>query len=434
MADDDLKYMQLAIEEAEKCSPEDSRPHPSVGTVIVTNQNTYFTHRGAESQPGGHAEYVALDVIGEKKILSGSILYTTLEPCTTRRHPKRPCVERIIDRQIKRIVIGMLDPNPTISGKGILRLREAGREVALFPSDLMAKVEEINNRFISVYRPLHGAKMLGRIPTDPKSRDLDDWYYVINSIYLHRNIHREPASISGHLLEVIGGLGVLASDIAQEDLIIEEFLPKAVAWWMGLCGRVGVKSISDMLWAKFPNKCPYCKLQPHQKTPCEAIKKKTPTPDWDNIERISKNDLKYKPITLSEWQKMFFSIYKPGEKEDYSFALAKLIEELGELAEAVRVISVRPKYFLNEAADVFSWLMRIANVYESRKATKIGDIGKYLLEIFYDEYADRCPRCQSQRCSCPALQSTTLARLAQETPYYSSEIVPLAEILGDLGE
>eukprot|EP00831_Metopus_contortus_P025700 TRINITY_DN22077_c0_g1_i1.p4 TRINITY_DN22077_c0_g1~~TRINITY_DN22077_c0_g1_i1.p4 ORF type:complete len:125 (+),score=13.91 TRINITY_DN22077_c0_g1_i1:586-960(+) len=117
----DLKYLRKAIELAEnargKCSP-----NPFVGCVITKNGKIIgegFT------QPWGkdHAEVQALKQAGE--LAQDSDLYVTLEPCS--HYGKTPpCALAIKQAGIKRVFIGIKDPNPLVSGKGIAILEEAG--------------------------------------------------------------------------------------------------------------------------------------------------------------------------------------------------------------------------------------------------------------------------------------------------------------------
>lgn len=141
--------MKLAISEARKSKAEDDRVHPYVGVVVVRkDQILASAFRGYEGNLGVHAEYAVLEKKLKEDTLAGCTVYTTLEPCTTRNHPKIPCADRLIQRRVKRVVIGALDPDQRITGQGVLRLRRAGIAVDLFPPELMAEVEELNREFI----------------------------------------------------------------------------------------------------------------------------------------------------------------------------------------------------------------------------------------------------------------------------------------------
>lgn len=144
---DDRIFARLAIGEARKSVPEtDGRAHPLVGAVIVKDGQVLATAHRGESE-GNHAEYIALEKRLPDAAVAGATVFTTLEPCTTRNHPKVPCAERLIERKVARVVIGMLDPDPRISGKGQRRLRTANIITDFFPHDLMTEVEELNRDF-----------------------------------------------------------------------------------------------------------------------------------------------------------------------------------------------------------------------------------------------------------------------------------------------
>jgi pyrimidine deaminase RibD-like protein len=145
----DHKFAIMAIEQARKSVAEqDGRSHPRVGAVVVKDGEVLsVAHRG-ELAEGNHAEFVALEKKLANFTLSGATVYTTLEPCTTRTHPKIPCAERLIERKVARVVLGMLDPDRRIRGLGQMRLRTANIATQFFPPDLMREVEELNREFI----------------------------------------------------------------------------------------------------------------------------------------------------------------------------------------------------------------------------------------------------------------------------------------------
>jgi pyrimidine deaminase RibD-like protein/8-oxo-dGTP pyrophosphatase MutT (NUDIX family) len=152
MDENDLKAIEKAIEEAAKSESEDEQD-PRVGAVVFKEGKCVeVAHRG-ETGKGHHAEFVLLQKkVRTSDILDGATLYTTLEPCTMRRHDKLPCVEWILRKRIGRVVIGILDPNPNICGRGYWRLMDANIPVEFFPPSLVKKVIAINQPFIQLHR------------------------------------------------------------------------------------------------------------------------------------------------------------------------------------------------------------------------------------------------------------------------------------------
>ena len=148
MNDCDRRFMELAVVEARKCRPEDQRSAPLVAAVAVRGETLLGTAHRGEIAPGQHAEYTLLEEKLAGESLAGATVYTTLEPCTRRNHPKQPCVEWLIQRKVARVIIGMLDPNPVVRGRGYIKLRDANVVTEFFEQSLIVQLEELNREFI----------------------------------------------------------------------------------------------------------------------------------------------------------------------------------------------------------------------------------------------------------------------------------------------
>ncbi|MDJ0624684.1 MAG: bifunctional diaminohydroxyphosphoribosylaminopyrimidine deaminase/5-amino-6-(5-phosphoribosylamino)uracil reductase RibD [Desulfocapsaceae bacterium] len=137
----DKEYIQLALDEAKKALGRTS-PNPCVGAVIVKKGRIVAT--GYHERAGApHAEIHALERAGEEA--AGATLYVTLEPCNhTGRTP--PCSHAVVRSGISRVVIGMLDPNPLVSGAGKKYLLDHGVEVV--DGVLEKECRQINESFI----------------------------------------------------------------------------------------------------------------------------------------------------------------------------------------------------------------------------------------------------------------------------------------------
>ncbi|MFQ5964737.1 MAG: bifunctional diaminohydroxyphosphoribosylaminopyrimidine deaminase/5-amino-6-(5-phosphoribosylamino)uracil reductase RibD [Candidatus Scalinduaceae bacterium] len=121
---DDSYFMREAICLARKGIGKTS-PNPVVGAVIV--KNGVIIGRGYHKKYGGyHAEINAIRDANDK--VKGSSLYITLEPCC--HHGKTPpCVDTLIKKNLKRVVVGTTDPNPKVDGRGIKILKSKGVKV-----------------------------------------------------------------------------------------------------------------------------------------------------------------------------------------------------------------------------------------------------------------------------------------------------------------
>jgi diaminohydroxyphosphoribosylaminopyrimidine deaminase/5-amino-6-(5-phosphoribosylamino)uracil reductase len=124
MTDEDGMDGAMALAAAVRGS---TSPRPWVGAVLAGAGGEVFGG-ATEPSPGRHAEIVALDAAGPAAV--GATLYTTLEPCS-HTAITGPCADAVVAAGVRRVVVGIEDPDPRVAGTGIARLRAAGVEVAV---------------------------------------------------------------------------------------------------------------------------------------------------------------------------------------------------------------------------------------------------------------------------------------------------------------
>jgi len=170
----DIKYMKIALRLGQRGLGR-TWPNPSVGCVIVKSptEEGIIIGRGSTQKGGApHAETEAINqsinVYGKDSLVDATA-YVSLEPCCHHGNTP-PCVNSLIDAGIRRVVIGCVDPDPRVSGRGIEILKKSGMEVTI--GVLQDEAERLNAGFIykvKLGRPLVTLKVAttadGRIAT-----------------------------------------------------------------------------------------------------------------------------------------------------------------------------------------------------------------------------------------------------------------------------
>lgn len=168
----DVFFMRMALIEARKGMGR-TAPNPCVGAVVVKDGNVIG--RGYHQKAGTpHAEVHALRHAGMEA--DGATLYVTLEPCC-HEGKTPPCCHAVVGSGIKRVVIGMLDPNPLVNGGGRRYLLDQGLKVTTgILAEECCSINEPFLKFISTGCPLvilkAGASLDGRLNYQ---KDISGW-------------------------------------------------------------------------------------------------------------------------------------------------------------------------------------------------------------------------------------------------------------------
>jgi diaminohydroxyphosphoribosylaminopyrimidine deaminase / 5-amino-6-(5-phosphoribosylamino)uracil reductase len=144
MQPDNIRFMNRAIELARNGIGLVS-PNPMVGCVIC--KDNIIIGEGWHRKFGEkHAEVNAIESVKNQEFLKSADMYVTLEPCS-HFGKTPPCSDFIISKEVKRIFVSMIDPNPIVSGNGISKLKNSGIEVSTGLA--AAASSELNKRYIT---------------------------------------------------------------------------------------------------------------------------------------------------------------------------------------------------------------------------------------------------------------------------------------------
>ncbi len=198
----DIEYMRRAIELAKKGGGF-VHPNPLVGCVVVKNDE--IIAEGYHEKYGGfHAERNALTYC--KTDTKDALLYVTLEPCC--HYGKTPpCTEIIIEKGIKKVFVGILDPNTLVAGKGVKILQEAGIDVEVGICE--SEIRELNRvflKYITTKRPY--VIMKTAMTLDGKiAAHTGDSKWITND-ESRKTVHKLRSELSG----VVVGIGTVLAD------------------------------------------------------------------------------------------------------------------------------------------------------------------------------------------------------------------------------
>ena len=213
----DIEYMQRAIALAKKGAGF-VNPNPMLGCVVVKD-NEIITEGYHEYYGGFHAERNALT--NTTADCKDATLYVTLEPCC--HYGKTPpCTEIIIEKGIKKVVVGLLDPNPLVAGKGIKILEDAGIEVVTGVE--VEEIKELNKVFLKYIKTKRPYVLLKTAMTlDGKIASYTGDSKWITNEKSRKLVHKLRSDMMG----IVAGIGTVKADNPMLNCRIEVQQPTA---------------------------------------------------------------------------------------------------------------------------------------------------------------------------------------------------------------
>jgi diaminohydroxyphosphoribosylaminopyrimidine deaminase / 5-amino-6-(5-phosphoribosylamino)uracil reductase len=142
------QYLQRCLQLA-AMGKADARPNPAVGAVLV-HQNTIIGEGYTQPFGGAHAEVVCINSVQpeQQHLIQQATLYVSLEPCN-HFGKTPPCANLIVQKGIRKVVVGCIDPFGKVKGNGVETLRKAGVEVEL--GVLEVACQRMNREFFSLH-------------------------------------------------------------------------------------------------------------------------------------------------------------------------------------------------------------------------------------------------------------------------------------------
>ena len=194
-------YIKRCIQLAKNGLPS-AMPNPSVGAILVY-QDKIIAEGYTSAYGGPHAEVncIAYAKANTPQLIAKSTLYVTLEPCS--HYGKTPpCANLVIESDIKRVVIGTIDPFAEVAGRGIKRLIDAGIDVTV--GVLEKECLEVNKRFFTFHEKKRPYIILKWAESKdgfiaPKEKEAQEPVWITN-IYSRQLVHKWRSEEQGILV------------------------------------------------------------------------------------------------------------------------------------------------------------------------------------------------------------------------------------------